>query len=244
MGDFLAELFDQFGPEEQAAIRAAEDATEGILAQGAAAVRDRQLAAGSTVLTDWALEPEHDARADAAGVVFAAYVKALWRQTDPGRSEWIQEFGAKVDKLVDPVLRRYGREGEGMIANLRWKCQMNVSLVHSTLQTSTASAMSSTTDSASGSPQNGPDHASRNTEAADIAEQPETERGQSSGAEVPAISVQQWEILGFFESWGERRRRYADLNTAYTRRRKNGPDAERVENLLKSARGWAEPLLR
>jgi|CZKX01.1.fsa_nt_gi hypothetical protein len=244
MGDFLAELFDQFDPEEQARIRAAEDATRGILAQGAAAVRDRQLAAGSAVLTDWVLEPEDDARADAAGVVFAAYVNALWRQTDPARSEWIQEFGAKVDKLVDPVLTRYGREGEGMIAKLRWKCQMNVSLVHSALQTSTASAMSSTTDSTSGSPRSGTDHASRHTEAADIAAQPETERGQSSGAEVPAISVPPWEILGFFESWGRRRRTYSDLNAEATRRRRNWHDAERVEKLLTSARGWAEPVLR
>ena len=110
MGDFLAELFDHFDPEDQARIRTAEDAANGILAEGTAAVKDRQLAAGSSVLTDWVLEPEHDARADAAGVVFAAYVNALWRQTDPARSEWIQEFGAKVDKLVDPVLTRYGRE--------------------------------------------------------------------------------------------------------------------------------------
>ena len=55
MVDFLAELFDQFDPEEQARIRAAEDAANGILAQGTAGVRDRQLAAGSTDLTDWVL---------------------------------------------------------------------------------------------------------------------------------------------------------------------------------------------
>jgi hypothetical protein len=169
---------------------------------------------------------------------------ALWRQTDPGRSEWIQEFGAKVDKLVDPVLTRYGREGQGMIADLRRKCQLNVSLVHSALRTSTESAISSTTDSTAGSPQSGTDHASRHTEAAEIAEQPETERGQSSGAKVPAISVQQWEILDFFEPWGRRRRRYAELNARAKRIRKNWSDAERVENLLGSARAWAEPLLR
>ena len=131
-----------------------------------------------------------------------------------------------------------------MIANLRWQCQQNVSTVHSRLQANTASAISSTTDSQAGSPQDRPDHASGHIDAADIAERPETESGQSSGADVPAISVQQWEILSSFESWGERRRRYADLNAEYTRARKNWPDGEGVENLLRSARGWAKPLLR
>ena len=170
---------------------------------------------------------------------------ALWHQTDTGRSEWIQEFGSKVDKLVDPILTRYGREGQGMlIANLRWQCQQNVSTVYSRLQATTARAISSTTDSRAGSPQDSPNHSSGHIEAADIAEQPETERGQSSDAEVPVISVQQLEILGSFESWGERRRRYAELNAIYTRRRMNWPNAEELENLLKSARGWAKPVLR
>ena len=215
MGDFLAELFDQFDPEEQARIRAAEDSIGGILAQGGAAVRDRQLAAGSTVLTDWVLEPEDDARADAAGVVFAAYVNALWHQTDPGRSESIQEFGAKVDKLVAPVLARYGREGEGNIAELREKCWRSVQLL---LQRSTLSE-------ASGAAEHG-------------------NMGSAELGDDLLISVKPWAILDFVEPWGTRRRRYADLNATYTRRRKNGPDAEGVENLLRSARGWAEPLLR
>jgi hypothetical protein len=74
------------------------------------------------LLSSWVavvLAGETSGFADAAGIVFVAYVNALWRLTDPGRSEWIQEFGAKVDKLVDPVLTRYGREGASRIAELR-----------------------------------------------------------------------------------------------------------------------------
>lgn len=245
MGDFLAELFDQFDPEEQARITAAEDSTRGILAQGAAAVRDRLLAAGSPVLTDWALEPENDARADAAGVVFVAYVEALWSQTDPARSESIQEFGAKVDKLVDPVLTRYGWEGQGLIDELRWKCQMNASIFQSLLRTSTASTTPSTVDSGAGLPHDETDLASGQTDAANAAEQSEAETGQSGGADGPVKYIKPSEILQFSsDSWCKRKRQNADLNATYARRHKNWPDAERVENILRSARGWAAPVLR
>ena len=67
MSDFLAGLFGQFDQEEQAKIRAAKRAIKGILAQGNAAVRERQLATGSPFVTDWVLQPKDDARADAAG---------------------------------------------------------------------------------------------------------------------------------------------------------------------------------
>jgi len=216
MGDFLAELFDQFDPEEQAGIRAAEEATKGILEEGTAAVRDRQLAAGSSVLTGWVLEPEDDARADAAGVVFAAYINALWRQTDPGRSESIQEFGAKVDKLVAPVLARYGREGEGNIAELREKCWRSVQIV---LQRSTLSE-------ASGA----------------------VEQGNVGNAQLDddlVISVKPDSILQFLESWRIRQRRKRDLQAWYRRRhRRTMFEADREENLLRGARGWAEPVMR
>jgi hypothetical protein len=245
MGDFLAELLDQFDPEEQAGIRAAEAVADGILAQGDAAVRDRLLAAGSHDARDWVLQPESYARADAGGVVFVAYVNALWRETDAARAECIDAFLAKVDRLVDPLLTRYGREGEGLIAALRWRCQMNTSIVHSHLQTSTTSAMSSTTNSAAGSPQNGTDHASGHPEASDTAEQPEMESGQPGAAEGPVISVQPPAILDFSDSWHRRERRKAGQNAGYARRRgRVGSEADRQEELLKDARVWAEAELR
>jgi hypothetical protein len=61
MGDFLAELFDQFDQEEQARIRAAEASTGGIIEQGTAAVKSRRRAAGSPDDSDWVLQPERDA---------------------------------------------------------------------------------------------------------------------------------------------------------------------------------------
>jgi hypothetical protein len=98
--DLLAELFDQFDPDEQARIRAAEDAATEILLQGSAAVRDRLLAAGSPNLNDWSQEPENDAQADAATAVYVAYINGLWRQTDTGRPECIEEFLTKIESSV------------------------------------------------------------------------------------------------------------------------------------------------
>jgi hypothetical protein len=242
MVDFLAGLFDQFDPDEQARIRAAKRSIRGILAQGTAAVRDRQLATGSSVVTDWVLEPKDDARADATGVVFLAYVNGLWHQTDPARSESIQEFGAKVERLVAPFLKRYGRAGEGLIANLRWKCQMNAWLVHSELQTSTASAMASTAESTLSLHQSQTDHASEHIKASDTTEQPETER--ASAAEAPGTSSRCRTILDSFEPWGVRRRRYAELNARGKRIHENWANAKSEENTLNGARAWASLLLK
>jgi hypothetical protein len=127
MGDFLAELLDQFDPEEQAGIRDAEAVAEGMLAQGIAPVKDR------------ALHLEDDPQAHAAGEVFRAYVNALWRQTDPARAESIQEFLAKADKLPDPVVAKYGPVCEGLIADFRAQYHTKIDFV---LQISTASEVS------------------------------------------------------------------------------------------------------
>src|ERR1017187_10274335 len=148
MGDFLTELFEQLDPEEQGSIREAEASAERLIAQGTGVLR-----------------PEDDARADAAGIVFVAYVNALWRGTDAGRAECIRDFLGKVDCLIEPVLTRYGWEGKGLIDQLRWQCQMNISIVHSRLQTGPASPAPSTADSAAVSPQDGTDHVSGHAEA-------------------------------------------------------------------------------
>ncbi|MGA2988528.1 MAG: hypothetical protein ABSG32_32595 [Terriglobia bacterium] len=215
MGDFLTELFDQFDPEDQVMIRATKGAIKVILAQGAAAVRNRQLATGSAVVTDWVLEPKQDARADAAGIVFAAYVDALWRRTDPARSESIQEFGAKVDKLVATVLARCGREGECNITELRWRCWMNIQTLR---QRARSEALGAAEGGNTGSAQPGDDL---------------------------VISVKPDSILQFLGPWRIRQRRKQDLQASYRRHNgRNQFEADSVEKLLSSARGWAEPLLR
>jgi hypothetical protein len=116
--DFLVELFDQFDPEEQAKIRAAEEATKEILARGDAGVRDRQRAAGSHDVPDWVRQPQDDARVDAARVVFDAYVYILWEKTDVTRAECISAFVVQIEKLIDPILTRYGVEGEEALDEL------------------------------------------------------------------------------------------------------------------------------
>jgi hypothetical protein len=137
MADSLAEFFNQFDLEEQAEIKAAEESTKEILARGVAAASDRQRAAGSHDVPDWVQQPQDDARADAVGVVFVAYVNALWRKTDAARAECIHAFLAQIEKLIDPLLTRYGWEGKDLITELRAKCQITVSLVHSYLAKST-----------------------------------------------------------------------------------------------------------
>ena len=148
MGDFLSELFDQFDQEEQARIRAAEASTTEILAQGTAAAEGRRRVAESLHDNHWLLQPENDARIDSAGVVFAAYVNALWRKTDAERAECIDDFLAKVEKLIEPILTIYGDLGKGPLEELRAGCRRNAWQVHSMLRTSPASATSSTEDSA------------------------------------------------------------------------------------------------
>ena len=115
MGDFLTELFDQFDQEEQAEIRAAEASTTEILAKGSAAARERRRVAESLHDNYWLLQPENDARIDSAGIVFVAYVNAVWRKTDAERAECIHDFLAKVEQLIEPILTIYGDLGKGLI---------------------------------------------------------------------------------------------------------------------------------
>lgn len=211
--DFLAELFDQFDQQEQARIAAAEDIARRIFAQGTA-VRNRVQAAGSTAASDWLLEPDD---VDAAGDVFAAYVNGIWWQTDVTRSESIQQFLATVDKLVDPVLTRYGRESESWIDTQRGQCQVTVRLI---LKSGMASVGSN------------------------AVEQTETGKPQLSGSNNLVISFKPHEILESSESRRIRQRRNKDLEAAYARRRRNPYECGREEERLKSARSWAQAELR
>ena len=245
MGDLLAELFDHFDQEEQARIGAAEASTAEILAQGTAAVTNRRRIAESLHDGYWLLQPENDARVDSAGVVFTAYVNALWRKTDAARSDCIPDFLAKVEELIEPVLMKYGWEGKDLIAELRGECQINASQVHSMLHASPASTTPSTEDQAASPSQDGTDHVSGRSEAAGAAEQSEMERGQSGVADRPVISAQPPAILEFSDSWRKRKRRNADLQAAYARQSgRNLHNVQRQEDLLKDARVWAKAELR
>jgi hypothetical protein len=224
MRDFLSELCDQFDQEEQARIRAAEASTTEILAHGTSAARDRRRVAESLHDSYWVFQPESDARIDSAGVVFVAYVNALWQKTDAARAECIHDFLAKVENLIEPVLTRYGREGKDLIDELRAECKMNASHVQSILRTSLASTTSSTEDLAN--------------------EQSDLERGQSGNASRPIIFAQPRAILEFSDSWRERIRRTEDLEARYARRSgRNGSEVGRQEELLKDARAWAKAAL-
>jgi hypothetical protein len=211
MGDFLAELFDQLDQEEQARIEAAESLARKVLQRGADAVKHRRRASGSPDDSDWVLQPERDARADSAGVVFVAYANAFWRKTDAARDERIQDFLAKVEKLIDPILARFGREGKGLIDVLRWQCQFNIRYLPVLLRTGTASATPSAADSAAGSPQDGTEYASGPTEISGAAERSETKVGESSDVDSTVLDFQLPEILQFSSSWCERKRQNADL---------------------------------
>jgi len=230
MADSLAEFFNQFDLEEQAEIKAAEESTKEILARGAAAASYRQRAAGSHHVPDWVQQPQGDARADAAGVVFVAYVNALWRKTDASRAECIQGFFGNIDKLVAPVLTRYGWEGQAFIAELRAKCQIAVQMAR----------WRPSGDSEADSKQNGTDYADAETSYADVEE---TGGGQSGGASSSVFAVQPRTILNFPGSWPKRRKMLADDNAMLARkRRKNDPIA--VERLLADAREWAKAKLK
>jgi hypothetical protein len=245
MGDFLSELFDQFDQEEQARIRAAEASTTEILAQGTAAAEGRRRVAESLHDNHWLLQPENDARIDSAGVVFVAYVNALWRKTDRARAECIHDFIAKVKELIEPILTTYGWLGKDLIAQLCEECQINAQYVRSMLPPSPEKTTSSTEDSAASSPQNGTDHASGHSEATDATEQSETERGQSGDADRPVISVQPPEVLWFSDSWCKRIRQNADKNAWCARQLGRNPaEAGRQEDLLRDARAWAKATLR
>ena len=245
MGNFLAELFDQFDQEEQAGIRAAEDDATRILAQGTAAANGRRRVAESLHDNYWLLQPENDAWIDSAGVVFVAYVNALWRKTDAERAECIDDFLAKVKRLVEPILTIYGDLGKGLIEELREDCDRNARQVHSMLRTSPASATSSTEDSAASSSQDGAGHAGRRSEATDANEQSETETGQYPDANRPVVSVRHVPILEFSDPWRKRVRQNADKNAWYARQLGRNPlEAGRQEDLLEDARAWAKAALR
>jgi hypothetical protein len=245
MGDFLSELLNQFDQEEQARIRSAEASTTEILAQGVAAARDRRRVAGSLHDSYWLLQPENDARIDSAGVVFVAYVNALWRKTDAERAECIHDFLAKVEKLIEPILTVYGRLGEGLIAELRADCHTYAWQVHYMMSASPASATLSREDSAASSSQDGAGHAGGHNEATDATEQSETETGQTLDADRPVISVQPPEILDFSDPWRKRVRRIEDRQAQTARQLGRNPlEAGRQEDLLEDARAWAKATLR
>lgn len=234
MADALAEFFSHFDQEEQEQIRAAEASTEGILARGTVAVEDRRRAAGSRGDDDWSLQPERDARADSGGIVFVAYANALWRKTDAASTECIHDFFDTVDELIDPVLTRYGFEGRDLVVELRGKCKVSASLVHSMLQRETASAV--------GSAPGEPDGTNGDAEDASAQSEPGRDRFDGTGGFV--MSVQPMEILGFPGPWRKRQRQYADENAKYARHlSRNAFEFERQEDLLKDARLWGQAQL-
>jgi hypothetical protein len=131
MADILAEFFDQFCPEEQAQIMAAEAEANGFLAQGDAGVRNQMRLAGSLSDRDSILEPQDSARANAACAVFVAYHNVLWNKTDSGSGGSIKEFLARLDRVCEGVLTRYGRwEGKDAIAELRSAAERFVWSIH------------------------------------------------------------------------------------------------------------------
>src|ERR1700722_9166449 len=216
MGSLLAELFDQFDLEEQAKIKVAERIGDEIIARGVMAASDRILAAGSLNLNDWSVEPENDARADAAGVCFHAYVNALWRKTYAARSERIPEFFAMLVKLVDAVLARYGQTGEDLLAGWCERCRISITLLQ------------------------------RNTsrEALASSAQAQTRRSELDDLSDPVVSFERLPILQFSPSWRMQQKRDNDLNARYARTRHKTPDeVQRQEGLLQDARAWAEAAL-
>jgi hypothetical protein len=213
IGDPLNEIFDQFDPEAQARINKAEKTSREVLAKGAAAVADRLLAVGSPDRTEWAVQPENDARADAARCVFGAYVNELWRQTDGPRPECVQSFLAKVEQLIEPILARYGLAGGELLDDLLYLCRSNIQLA---TQRSTAA------------------EASGATEEGKIVED------QTVAPDEIATFLRDNGILQFHEPWRVRQKRYADLNALYARRHtRNGPEVAGQEELLQDARAWA-----
>jgi len=135
MADFLSEIFEQFSPEEQARLRAAEASANAVLANGDAEVRSCLRFAGSLDDRNWLLQPQDDARANAAGIVFVSYVNALWVDTNRARAESILAFLGNVDKLIPPVLNKYGAwESRAMISELRAECERGAWRVHAGLR--------------------------------------------------------------------------------------------------------------
>jgi hypothetical protein len=245
MGDFLAELFDQFDQEAQAGIRAAEDNATRILAQGTAAAKGRRRVAESLHDSYWLVQPENDAQIDSGGVVFVAYVNALWRKTDAEGAECIDDFLTKVEELIEPILTTYGDLGKGLIEELRAGCRRNARQVNSMLRASPASPTSSTDDSAAISSQDEAGHAGGRGEAPDASEQSDTETDQTREADRLVISAQPVEILGFSDPWRKRVRQNEDCQARSARQLGRNPlEAGRQEGLLRDARAWAKAALR
>ena len=253
MADFLADLFEQFDGEEQAQIKDAEDSATEILARGTAAANLRLLVTGLEGRHYWVHQPENDARADAGGIVFSAYVNALWRKTNAAKSESVDDFFAKTNKLIDPLLKRYGEEGKELIGGLRTECRYTVTHICSQLQTGAANATPSIADSAVVSPEHGTDDASGYTDAV-AGKQSETEKTGSGGTNTLPIYPQPPAVLDFSantvvtgrDSWSRRKRRMADYEARDGRRHlgKDGPQFGRQEELLRDARAWAKAELK
>lgn len=225
MDELLDEFFRQFDQDEQQIITAAKASADEILANGTAAAKVRVMASGSEERQDWVLEPEDDAHADAAGLIYAAYVNALWRKTDSARDASIQNFLASMDQLVEPVLKRYGCQAKGWIDELRSRCRLSVSIVQS------------------GPPQNGLPQ-TVHTDTSHATEQTEALKSRSSAADGFTKSVRVPEILQFVEPWRRRQRSNADYESLCARRLGRGfAEFNRQEELLRDAHTYGKSLL-
>jgi hypothetical protein len=210
-GNCLNETFCQFDPEAQARITKAEETSRERLSDGAAAVADRLLAAGSPDGTDWAVQPENDARVDAARLVFVAYVNELWRQTDGKRSEHVHAFLVKIERLKDPILARYGLAGGDLLNDLLHICVLNIQII---MQRSMAVEASGATE--------------------------ERKTAVDPTDEVTTF-LRDHGILQFLHPWRVTQRRNTRLNAELSRRRRSKNDSEFAEreDRLQDARAWA-----
>jgi hypothetical protein len=125
--DRLSRFCDGLDELEQHAITSAEEVSRNILAQGTAAVAGRRIVAGSQELDEWVVEPENDARADAAGIVFFAFANALWSRTAPESEDSVREFLATIDQFVELLLERYGIAARGQLAQQQADLRRNSS---------------------------------------------------------------------------------------------------------------------
>jgi hypothetical protein len=117
MTDILAEFFDQFNPEEQAFIRAKETEAKIILLQGQSDIAERFRIGYDR---ESVLQPQDDARAQAAATEFVGYQRVLVRRIDPVCTESVQQYLGQLDRICEGVLLKYGTwEGKDAIAELR-----------------------------------------------------------------------------------------------------------------------------
>jgi hypothetical protein len=134
--DRLSRFCDGLDELEQNAIKSAEEVSRNILAQGTAAVAERRIAAGSQELDEWVVEPENDARADAAGIVFFAFANALWSRTAPESEDSVREFLSTIDQFVELLLERYGIAARGQLAQQQADLRRNIQLYRISLRAS------------------------------------------------------------------------------------------------------------